>query len=103
MRFCRCGVGLWSGFGKISKMAASLPAIIYGDSKMTTIAIAKISGYNTPRGTQDGSRQFDLVSIFGILAIVIQMNTSIDLPYGFTKANSSLIFRWRINLCFSGS
>ena len=23
-----CGVGLWSGFGEISKMAASLPAMI---------------------------------------------------------------------------
>ena len=54
-------------------MAASLPAMIYGDSKMATITFAKISGYDTPGGTQGGSRQFDLVSIFGILAIVIQM------------------------------
>ena len=95
-------MGLWLGFGEISKMAARLPAMIYGDSKMTTIAVAKISGYYTPCGIQDGSRQFDLVRIFGILAFVIQINTSIDLPYGFTEANSSMIFRKRINVCFSG-
>ena len=60
--------------------------MIYGDSKMVAIALVKISGYNTPRGIQDGSCQFDLVSIYGILAIVIQMNKSIELQYGFTKA-----------------
>ena len=46
-----CGdVGLWSGFDEISKMAASLPAMIYGNSKMAAIALAKTSGYNAPRG-----------------------------------------------------
>ena len=63
--------------------------MIYVDSKMAAIALAKISGYNNPRGIQDGSWQFDLVRIYGILAFAIQMNTSIDLQYGFTKANSS--------------
>ena len=53
---------------------------------MVAIALGKISGYNTPRGIQDGSCQFDLVRIYGILAIVIQMNKSIELQYGFTKA-----------------
>ena len=43
-------VGLWSGFDEISKMAASLPAMIYRNSKMETIALAKTSRYNTPRG-----------------------------------------------------
>ena len=46
-----CGdVGLWLELDEISKMAASLPAMIYGDSKMAAIALAKMSGYNTPRG-----------------------------------------------------
>lgn len=51
-----CGdMGLSLGFDEISKIAASLPAMIYVDSKMTAIALAKISGYNNPRGIQDGS------------------------------------------------
>ena len=51
-----CGdMGLWLGLDEISKMAASLPAMIYVDSKMAAIALAKISGYNNPRGIQDGS------------------------------------------------
>ena len=95
-------MGLSLAFDEISKIAASLPAMIYVDSKMTAIALAKISGYNNPHGIQDGSWQFDLVCIYGILAFAIQINTSIDLHYGFTKANSSLIFRWWINVCFSG-
>lgn len=51
-----CGdMGLWLGFDEISKMEASLPVMIYVDSKMAAIALAKISGYNNPRGIQDGS------------------------------------------------
>ena len=44
-----CGdCGLWLGFNEISKIAASLRAMIYVDSKMAATALAKISGYNTP-------------------------------------------------------
>lgn len=51
-----CGdMGLSLGFDEISKIAANLPAMIYVDSKMTAIALAKISGYNNPCGIQDGS------------------------------------------------
>lgn len=51
-----CGhMGLSLGFDEISKIAASLPAMIYVDSKMTAIALAKISGYNNPHGIQDDS------------------------------------------------
>ena len=45
-----CGdVGLWLELDEISKMAG-LPAMIYGDSKVAAIALAEMSGYNTPRG-----------------------------------------------------
>lgn len=75
-----------------SKMAAILPAKSSGQSKMAAIVLAKISGYITARAIQDGSRkQSDLVPI-EILSILIQMNTSIDLQYGFRNVNT-LIFR----------
>jgi len=54
-RSCLWGHGALLGFDEISKMAASLPAMIYADSKMAAIALAKISGYNNPRGIQDSS------------------------------------------------